>query len=192
MPRTEPGPEPASPRRDPLAAERAALIGRLFREHNHRLLRFLAARLASDQEAHEVAQEAYVRLLQLDQPGAIGFLRAFLFKTAANIATDRLRHRQVVRHLAHLETTESEVFAAPETKVVAQQELDILSAGLAELAPRCREAFLLSRLTDLSSEEIARHVGVSSRMVREYVVQALLHCRRRLDEAHGEKRTDLP
>ena len=69
----------------------AGLIERLFQEHNESLLRFLAARLGSRHEAREVAQEAYVRLLKLDTPGAIGYFRAFLFKTAANLAVDRVR-----------------------------------------------------------------------------------------------------
>ena len=50
-------------------------------------------RLRDEHEAKEVAQEAYVRLLQLDRPGAVSFLRSYLFKTAANIAIDRARQR---------------------------------------------------------------------------------------------------
>jgi RNA polymerase sigma factor (sigma-70 family) len=174
------------------SAKKADLVGRLFREHNQQLLRFLAARLSSDQEAREVAQEAYVRLLQLDQPGAIGFLRAFLFKTAANLATDRLRHRRVMRETREREFTELEVFASTETKVAAQQDLALLAEALAELSPKCREAFLLTRLTDLGTEEIARRVGVSTRMVRDYVVQAVVHCRRSLDAAHATGKGSKP
>ena len=84
---------------DALAPEerraRAELVERLFREHNSALVRFLQARLRSPQEAHEVAQEAYVRLLSLDEPGAVSYLRAFLFKTAANLAVDRLRREDL-------------------------------------------------------------------------------------------------
>src|ERR1700732_5026585 len=72
----------------------AALIERLFREHNEALVRFLRGRVESHNEALEVAQEAYVRLLSLDQPGAVSYLRAFLFKTAANMAIDRRRRHR--------------------------------------------------------------------------------------------------
>src|SRR5215831_11895053 len=57
-------------------------VERLFAEHNRALIRFLRTRVRSDQEARDVAQEAYVRLLQIDQPGTISFLRAYLFRTA--------------------------------------------------------------------------------------------------------------
>ena len=71
----------------------AQRISRLFSEHNESLIQFLATRLRSVQEAKEVAQEAYVRLLSLEDSGAVSFLRAFLFKTAANLAVDRIRSR---------------------------------------------------------------------------------------------------
>src|SRR5580700_507376 len=86
------------PKADPVAdsepeteESRADVVERLFREHNEALIRFLRGRVGSRNEALEVAQEAYVRLLSLDQPGAVSYLRAFLFKTAANIAIDRRR-----------------------------------------------------------------------------------------------------
>ena len=66
-------------------------------DHNRLLVGYLTSRLRSEQEAKEVAQEAYVRLLQLQDPGTSSLLRAYLFKTATNLAIDRLRHRRVER-----------------------------------------------------------------------------------------------
>src|SRR5689334_14906628 len=62
---------------------RSQSFNRLFREHNRSLMSFLVARLRSVHEARDVAQEAYVRLLQLDKPGAVSLLRSYLFRTAA-------------------------------------------------------------------------------------------------------------
>jgi RNA polymerase sigma factor (sigma-70 family) len=175
--------EPPDPNQGQGAAlrDRSAVIERLFREHNQSLVRFLCARLASEHEAREVAQEAYVRLLQLDQPGAIGFLRAFLFKTAANLAVDRLRHRRIVREASQKDWFDLTFQATPDSEAVAEQTLAIIEAALAELPPRCREAFLLARLGGLGSDEIGVCMDISARMVRLYLARALLHCRERLD-----------
>jgi RNA polymerase sigma factor (sigma-70 family) len=124
-------------------------------------------------------------LLQLDQPEAIGFLRAYLFKTAAHIATDRLRHRQIVRHNEESSVFEAFNMASPLEKLSAQQDLDIVSQALDELSPKCREVFLLRRLGNLQTEEVARQAGIGGRMVRLYVAQALLHCHRSLKRAHA-------
>jgi RNA polymerase sigma factor (sigma-70 family) len=74
---------------------RSAVVKQLFDEHNRTLISFLYARLRSEAEARDVAQEAYVRLLELDSLNAVSFMRSYLFRVAANIAIDRLRHRAV-------------------------------------------------------------------------------------------------
>src|ERR1700760_3643998 len=113
---------PAGARSEVVPEGRGAVVERIFREHNESLVRFLQTRLPSAQDAREVAQEAYVRLLQLEQPEAIGFLRAYLFKTAAHIATDRLRHRQVRQAHENREMFEALLAESPMAKVSAQQD----------------------------------------------------------------------
>jgi RNA polymerase sigma-70 factor (ECF subfamily) len=161
----------------PLTALSAPQVERLYREHNEVLLRFLRARLHNDADAHEAAQEAYVRLLQLDKPEQPSFLRAYLFKIAANVATDLLR-RKGVRGVAV--QPEDCVLAEPalqERDAAARQQLALVDRALNELPPKCREAFVLSRHEGWSSEQIAHRLGVSDRMVRLYLTRGLEHLR---------------
>jgi RNA polymerase sigma-70 factor (ECF subfamily) len=170
---------------EPPAENRGAVVERVFREHNEILIRFLQTRLPSAQDAREVAQEAYVRLLQLEQPEAIGFLRAYLFKIASHIATDRLRHRQVRQNYENSESFDFMGVVSPMDTLAAQQDLDVVNAALDELPPKCRKVFLMRRLGDMDTEEVARREGIGGRMVRLYVAQALLHCHRSLQRAHA-------
>jgi RNA polymerase sigma-70 factor (ECF subfamily) len=170
------GPEP-----DPQES-RAVLIERLFREHNEALIRFLRGRVESRSEALEVAQEAYVRLLSLDQPGAVSYLRAFLFKTAANIAIDRRR-----RHRTYGKVTERQLFMelaenrTPERQVAGEQTLRLLGRLIEGMPPKCRESFVMNQIHGLDAAPIAARLGITESMVRKYVVRALLHCRERMD-----------
>jgi RNA polymerase sigma factor (sigma-70 family) len=168
------------------SAPHAERIAAIFREHNQSLLRFLLGRLASEQDAREVAQEAYVRMLQLDRPEGISFLKAFLFKTAANLAIDRVRRRRTCesseRHFFDLELEPS-----AESRISAAEDANLTLAALRELPARHRAAFLLSRLEGLSTAEIAVRLGVTDRAVRKYLVHALLHLRARLRDAHQPK-----
>ncbi len=163
------------------------LITRLFREHNQALIRFLALRLRSQQEAREVAQEAYVRLLQLHEPGAVSFLRAMLFRIAANLAVDRIRHEETVRRYIHESTFPDDFSVAPTPERAAHsaQELQLVERLIDELPPKCRQAFLLHRIHGLDFPEIAHRMGLGERMVRTYVVRAVLYCRSGLDAAHA-------
>jgi RNA polymerase sigma factor (sigma-70 family) len=167
---------------------RAAVMDKLFREHNQGLVRFLAGRLSSDAEAKEVAQEAYVRLLQLDQPKAVGFLRAFLYKTATNIATDHIRRRRLAREARNVDPFDFGVDRrSPEEYASGAEEMVIVSKCLDELTPRCREAVLLTRLSGLSPEDAAERLGVTTRMIRMYIAEALTLIRARLDAAHARR-----
>lgn len=160
-----------------------ATVERLFAEHNRSLIRFLRTRLRSEQEARDVAQEAYVRLLQIDQPGTISFLRAYLFRTAMNIATDRMRADGVRQH-----AQQDPVFddlrhePDPERSALARQQLKNVIESLRELPSKPRLAFLWHRVSDMSIPDVAERLGVSERMVRNYIVQALVHVRERMDK----------
>lgn len=164
-----------------------ALIARLYREHNETLIRFLTARVGSEQEARDVAQEAYVRMLQLDSNGAKSFLSAYLFRTATNIAIDRLRGRTVraraVRELSN-DVRHSE---SPDTALETLEQLELIEGFMEELPPKCRQAFYWHRLQDMSPPDIAAKLGIAKRTVHHYLVQAMVHVRMRLDETTRKK-----
>ena len=54
--------------------------------------------------------------------------------------------------------------------------------ALEGLSPRARQAFLLHYLDGEPQAVIATQLGVSTRMVHKYLVQALLHCHARLGD----------
>lgn len=164
-------------------AQRSRLVRQLFEEHNRALIRFLVAKLSSEAEAHEVAQEAYVRLLRLEDASAASFLRAHLFSIAANLAVDRLRQRQV-----RLRNSPQDLFEelltrpGPDREVLAQQELMAVKTALKKLPEKCRRAFLLHVFEGHSVREIAETMQLSDRMIRHYVARAMTVCRECLDE----------
>jgi RNA polymerase sigma factor (sigma-70 family) len=161
---------------------RATVVERLFREHNEALIRFLRGRVGSHNEALEVAQEAYVRLLSLDQPGAVSYLRAFLFKTAANIAIDRRRRHQNFDKFAGRQLfAELAENRTPERQLSGEQTLRHLGALIAGMPPKCRESFVMNQIHGLDAATIAGRLGISDSMVRKYVVRALLLCRAHID-----------
>jgi RNA polymerase sigma factor (sigma-70 family) len=169
--------------KSPGSRERAALVTELFQNHNRTLVRFLQSKLQNPQEAREIAQEAYVRLLELERTGAVGFLRAYLFKIASNLAIDRLRSRSTRERIdtqwrGPLEDLPGE--GPVEREVFAADEMRVFWSSLAELPEHYRTAFIMARIDNLSTQEIGRRMGRSDRMVRRYLVHALTYCRHRL------------
>jgi RNA polymerase sigma factor (sigma-70 family) len=160
----------------------ARALSELFESHNRALVSFLMARLGNEGDAREVAQEAYVRMLQLERPGAVSFLRAYLFKTAANLALDRIRRRVCS---ARLEETYCEDDLTntvdPDREVCAREQLAIVRQALMEVPERYRRAFLLNRFDDMSTEEIGRELGIKETQTRKYLRRVTTYCRLRMD-----------
>lgn len=170
------------------AARRAELVRSLFQQHNRALVGFLAARLKSEAEAHEVAQEAYVKLLQLEQASAVSFLRAHLFSIAGNLAIDRLRQRQVRER----SITPQQLFEdwltppGPDRTLIGQQQMAVIKRALQELPEKCRRAFVLHIFGEHSVQEVAVQMQLTDRMIRHYIARAMALCRQRLDEAERD------
>jgi RNA polymerase sigma factor (sigma-70 family) len=164
----------------------ASAVSQLFRDHNRMLVGYLTSRLGSEQEAREVAQEAYVRILQLQDPGTPNLLRAYLFKTATNLAIDRLRHRSVERQAEEQpelfeNLTATGIISDPARQLIEREQTAQLLGYLQELPIKCQQVFNLHRLEGIPQREVAVGVGVSERMVRRYVTYAMVYCRLRLD-----------
>src|SRR6266404_1592585 len=200
----EPDPEVSPSERGSVAVDRApealpdevdrtpatADVDRLFREHNEALLRFVAAKLGSTHEAKDIAQEAYVRLLGLTHREAVSYLRAFLYKTAGNLATDRLRER--ARRAGLMSSVNVDLVSfeiSPERQLDGELALERLREGIAELPEKCRQAFLLYRLDGLCGSEIAARLGLQERMVWLYIARALEYLRSRVDGSAPRKGT---
>jgi RNA polymerase sigma-70 factor (ECF subfamily) len=169
---------------EPAAEHGSQSVEQLFRQHNGALVSFLSARLRSEAEAHEVAQEAYVRMLELDRPGLVSFHRAYLFKIAANLAVDRLRKR-TVRQNAQAREQWRDWLSAPPTdrQLLAEEEVSRLQLALAELPEKTQEVFRRHFLEGESLQIIARQIGLTDRMVRYHLARALAFCRARLSSS---------
>ena len=156
-------------------------ISQLYHDHNDKLVGFLANKLNSKQEALEVAQEAYVHILRLDEPQVISHLRAFLYKTALNIAIDRLRQRvrrqDIDDRIAPPRESHEE---SPDMVLEATQLEERLREILGELPAKCRMAFMMYKFKDMGYLEIAACMGLTESMVRKHVRRALAYCKNRL------------
>jgi RNA polymerase sigma factor (sigma-70 family) len=164
------------------AAVTVEVVEKLFRDHNKSLLRLLRARGHASQEAHEVAQEAYVRILRLPDPTTISFLQGYLFQTAANLSINRLVQASRRKELDERVFRQTQNEKSPEHICSAQRELDIVIKAIETLPTRCATAFVMARYEDLSCREIAKRMGLTDRQVRRYIRQATEHCQNALTD----------
>jgi RNA polymerase sigma factor (sigma-70 family) len=158
-------------------------IEKLFREHNRALVAFLQCRLNSYSDAQEVAQEAYLRVLTIDNREDIDSLRSYLFKIAGNLAIDRLRKRKVRSDFAAAQPNEEPVGdATPVHHAMAVEQVAGIRRALRELPAKASQAFVMHVIEGRDFGTVAQTMNLSERMVRYHVANALAHCRAWVDE----------
>jgi len=163
------------------------LIARLFERFRVPLLRYLTDLLSRRDEAEDLVQETYLRLMQVETIET-GRVRALIFKVATNLAYDRFRQRRARGphgddgQLADVPAPDP----APERIVAFEQGVAIVKRALLDLEPRCRQVFLLRSSAELSYEEIAQRLRISKRTAEREMQHALEVCQRRLGGQRDE------
>ena len=71
---------------------------------------------------------------------------------------------------------------SPERVQYAREWEEAYRVAIEELTPRCRRVFVLCRVRNWPHAEIARELGISTKMVEKYMTKALAHLTVRLQE----------
>src|SRR5690606_23658060 len=129
-------------------------------------------RLTGDADAAEdVAQEAFVRLLDRGVTGERAALRVWLFKVATHLIRDRWRVGENRRRLLQIHPVTPSGAPDPEREVEQGEEVAGVRGALARLAPRDRE-LLLMREEGFSYRDMAETVGVRATSVGTLLARA--------------------
>jgi RNA polymerase sigma factor (sigma-70 family) len=152
-------------------------IAEWARSWNAGLTRFLRRRVPGQIDAEDLAQEVYVRLLRVEKLDLIEEPQAYLYRVASNVAAEwRMRACHSKPHSA--EELETLVAAAtPESLLDEAQFAAQLNAALGKLTPMARAVIYLKLRDGMSHDEIARHLGITTRRVRRHLTHAYAHLR---------------
>ncbi len=160
-------------------------LAEISRNHYAALVRFLSVRTGSVEDAQEIVQEAFAKMLALDRPGTISFLASYVWRVAVNLAIDRRRqqtlHERYTRAMPHVERQEH----SAESTVEARERLAIVERAIGNLPARCLEAFILHVLNGLTFDEVGREMRISGRMAQKHLARALEYLQSCLDSADG-------
>ena len=171
------GPQGSPDRRDDESAQsQRDYVAQLFTKYRASLHRYLA-RLVRFEDAAELVQETYYRMLR--HGGTVrleAMARAFLFHTATNLARDHRRRRLTHRTDQHTPLEMQEIgqdHLGPDEQLVGEQTLSVIESAIADLPSDTRTVFLLHRFRDLSYPQIAEMMNLSTRTVARKMAEAL-------------------
>jgi RNA polymerase sigma factor (sigma-70 family) len=171
----------------PADAEQTRWFIEEVQPHEPALRAYLRGCFPTLQDIDDLIQDAYARLLRARDAGKIAHPKAYLFATARNAALDLFRRGKIVsiEGLADFEQL-SVLEDGPDAAESAshEQDIQILTAAIAALPPRCREILTLRKLGGRSHREIAEALGISEHTVNAQLAIGVLRCRRFL-RTHG-------
>jgi len=154
----------------------------MFRTYYGTLYRYAVVMLGSREAAEDVVQAVFARIWEDRVTWEVrGPLRHYLIVAARCGAISALRHDAVRNRTAPLLAGEG---VRPPESTAADEELEAeelrqrLSRALAELSPRAREAFVLSRSEGLSHDQVALRMGIATRTVGIHISKALAALRK--------------
>jgi len=160
-------------------------LERAFATHKTELQSFILRKMGSLEEAEELTQDLFVRLMAYNRPEQIDNLQAFLFTTAGNIVRDRIRRLHARRHNFHDQLDKQEIDSGMslEHSLDAQQRAEITIGALSELEDEYRRALTLHRLESWTHAQIAEELGTTVGVVRRYISVASDYCKQKVVDA---------
>lgn len=157
----------------------------LYREHSARVVRLCRLLLDDPEEAQEVAQEVFLKLVRTCQaPDRAIQWRAWLTRVALNACHDRRRsgwwqwwrpRRQVVEEV---EIADGE--PTPERATLRREERERIWGAFQQLSGRQREVFVLRHLEGWSTQDAAEALGLTTGSVKRHLFRAVQHLRKAL------------
>lgn len=152
----------------------ASTLTELLIRERPALLRLVQRILGNDGGAEDVIQAIWFKTRNVDNGQAIDNPRAYLYRLAANLATDhgRERTRRARLQAEHYLWGPDEVLST-EAQAMAQDELQRVLAAADHLPEPTRTIFRLNRLQGLTQAEVARRLKVSVTTVENHVRSAL-------------------
>lgn len=157
-------------------------IEALYRAHGTRLVRIARMFVTDRSAAEDLVQEAFIRFHRTrdrlrDPAAAVGYLRS----TVLNLARDH--NRRGLMSLRHIDAHPiGSMGPGPDDAALLEDDEGALMEALQDLSSRQRACVVLRYYLDLSYEEMASTLGLSTNSVKTHLRRAMTALRERMEE----------
>jgi len=161
-----------------------------YRAEHGRLLRYFRKKVGPD-EAPDLAQEVFMRLLRSGVFDQLETPSSYLMRCARNLLIDRAR-RKIREQGISCAFEDGRDAPLPPEQAWRIEEADarrVYRKAFLAMPRRTRRIFLMHRLTDKTYREIAEELGIPYKSVVHHMMRALARCRRAMTSINAPSRS---
>ena len=170
-------------------------LERLYTDHRSPLHRFISKKMRQPEEAEDVVQEAFVRLVNNEGTAAKGLAGAdspvaYLYRMVSNLAVDRLRQQKSrcdEGNRAPLDDSFQSDQPELSSQVSSRERIGQLQQAVGHLPLKRRQVFVLHKFRQMTYREVAHHLDISVSAVEKHMMKALAQLHSELEGYEHER-----
>ena len=156
----------------------------LYCEMRPALLRFAFRFFSKPQEVEDVVQEAFIKVIEMNERRDIEHPRSYMFQTVKNLSLkqlDKAEHRltdtlgDFSAETVSTETASIET-ASLEEQFESRQKFELFCRAVRRLPVKCQRVYILRRVYGFSQKEIAERLDISLKTVEAHLGKAIVRC----------------
>lgn len=156
----------------------------VMRRYGPALRGFFAQRARNPSDVDDLVQEVFVQLLRRGNGKPIERVQQYVFQVASSVLCDQGRSMKARQHDAHESYDEASHAIATEISleriVIGEEMLARMNAALQKLPQRTRDIFFLRAVQQRKHDDVARLLGISTRVVHKHMARALTYLHQHL------------
>jgi RNA polymerase sigma factor (sigma-70 family) len=143
-----------------------------MQRHGRGLVNMLWRILGNEQDVCDAYQDTFLKLAHHEHRCKPKNVKAYVFRSASNIAISILRHKLTENKPSSRIITKSDT-SCPASEFDTQYLMETLRAGIAKLPDHFRDVVALHDLGDLSYEQVGQILGITAATARVYRCKAV-------------------
>ncbi|HBR54851.1 MAG TPA: RNA polymerase subunit sigma-70 [Flavobacteriaceae bacterium] len=157
------------------------MYDKVYREYAETIRNFIYFKCGDKDKAHDIAQEAFIKLWENCKKVPPQKAKSFLYTVANNLFLNTVAHKKVV--LKYVESHQPRVEKhSPQFLLEEKEYGERLQNAIANLTEIQRTAFLLSRVEGKKYREIAEILNISEKATSKRIHDALEALRKTVEK----------
>jgi len=160
-----------------------------------KLKRYIARLLKKPEDIEDVAQEAFLKVLEAGSKGEIRYPKTYLYRTARNLALNTLTKKSPLLTDSIEDLLSQDVLTKSkplEDDIMIQERFEIFCRAMVNLPATTRQVLILRKYHGLTRNEVASKLNISVSSVEKHLAKALKSCIHYLDVSGYPLDSDIP